>query len=78
MEDTRNFGYDAQSRLDESDADRFRAEQREAVLRALDEYAPRTPAVLGVDFGHTDPQLVIPYGGTVHVDGETRTLTAVY
>ncbi|MFG3342909.1 S66 peptidase family protein [Glycomyces sp. NPDC048151] len=65
-------------RLDESDADRFRAEQREAVLRALDEYAPSTPAVLGVDFGHTDPQLVIPYGGTVRVDGDNRTLTATY
>jgi muramoyltetrapeptide carboxypeptidase LdcA involved in peptidoglycan recycling len=64
--------------LDRTDADRFRAEQREAVLRALDEYAPNTPAVLGVDFGHTDPQLVIPYGGTVRVDGETRTLTAKY
>jgi muramoyltetrapeptide carboxypeptidase LdcA involved in peptidoglycan recycling len=64
--------------LDRTDADRFRAEQREAVLRALDEYAPNTPAVLGVDFGHTDPQLVIPYGGTVRVDGETRTLTAMY
>jgi muramoyltetrapeptide carboxypeptidase LdcA involved in peptidoglycan recycling len=65
-------------RLDESDADRFRTDQREAVLQALNEYAPTTPAVLGVDFGHTDPQLVIPYGGTVRVDGETRTLTALY
>ncbi|MFC3491676.1 S66 family peptidase [Glycomyces rhizosphaerae] len=65
-------------RLDASDADRFRSEQREAVLRVLDEYVPGTPAVLGVDFGHTDPQLVIPYGGTVRVDGETKTLTATY
>lgn len=65
-------------RLDESDADRFRAEQREAVLRALDEYAPGKPAVLGVDFGHTDPQFVIPYGGMVRVDGEHRSLTATY
>lgn len=40
--------------------------------------APGTPAVLGVDFGHTDPQFVIPYGGTVRVDGEARTVTATY
>ncbi|MEU5152961.1 S66 peptidase family protein [Glycomyces sp. NPDC021274] len=65
-------------RLDASDADRFRSEQRESVLRVLHEYAPGTPAVLGVDFGHTDPQFVIPYGGTVRVDGEARTVTATY
>ncbi|MDA1358925.1 hypothetical protein O1R50_04785 [Glycomyces luteolus] len=65
-------------RLDAFDADRFRAEQREAVLRVLDEYAPGKPAVLGVDFGHTDPQFTIPYGGTVRVDGATRSLTAMY
>ncbi|HEX2145289.1 MAG TPA: S66 peptidase family protein [Glycomyces sp.] len=65
-------------RLGEADTDAFRAEQRQAVLRALDEYAPDKPAVLGVDFGHTDPQLIIPYGGTVRVDGVGETLTAVY
>jgi muramoyltetrapeptide carboxypeptidase LdcA involved in peptidoglycan recycling len=65
-------------RLDAADADRFRAEQREAVLRVLDAYAPAAPAVLNVDFGHTDPQLVVPYGGLLRVDGETQTLTATY
>ncbi len=38
--------------------ERFVVEQRKAVLRALSEYAPAVPAVFGVDFGHTDPQLV--------------------
>ncbi len=53
-------------------------EQREAVLRALGTYAPDTMAVFDVDLGHTDPQVVIPYGGTVRVDGPGRRITVTY
>lgn len=57
---------------------RYATEQREAVLRALAVYAPHTMAVFDVDFGHTDPQLVIPYGGRVRVDGPARRITVTY
>lgn len=60
------------------DKRRYADEQREAVLRALAVYAPDTMAVFDVDFGHTDPQLVIPYGGTVRVDGPARGITVTY
>lgn len=52
--------------------------QREAVLRALETYAPETMAVFDVDLGHTDPQVVIPYGGIVRVDGPARRVTVTY
>lgn len=55
-----------------------RAGQREAVLRALAAYAPGTMAVFDVDLGHTDPQVVIPYGGLVRVDGPARRITVTY
>ncbi|WP_212910775.1 S66 peptidase family protein [Streptomyces sp. TS71-3] len=57
---------------------RYTRLQREAVLRALAAYAPETMAVFDVDFGHTDPQLVIPYGGEVRVDGPARRITVTY
>ncbi|GAA4046849.1 S66 peptidase family protein [Streptomyces shaanxiensis] len=60
------------------DAARYATEQREAVLRAMRVYAPDTPIVFDVDFGHTDPQLVIPYGGIVRVDGPARRITVTY
>ncbi|WP_225834602.1 S66 peptidase family protein [Streptomyces sp. NK08204] len=60
------------------DKRRYTTEQREAVLRALATYAPETMAVFDVDFGHTDPQLVIPYGGSVSVDGPARRITVTY
>ncbi|GGQ59571.1 S66 family peptidase [Streptomyces pilosus] len=56
----------------------YAAEQREAVLRAMRVYAPDAVIVLDVDLGHTDPQLVIPYGGGVRVDGPARRVTVTY
>jgi len=57
---------------------RYSRDQHEAVLRAVDIYAQDMMVVLDVDFGHTDPQLVIPYGGTVRVDGPARRITVGY
>ena len=56
----------------------FREEQRAAILRALNDYHPAAMAVFGVDFGHTDPQWVLPYGGRITVDGPARRITAHY
>jgi len=61
-----------------SERDVYQAGQRAAVRRALAQYAPQTMAVFDVDFGHTDPQLVIPYGGVVRVDGPARRITVTY
>ena len=56
----------------------YRKAQQQAVLRAMAEYAPDAMVVLDVDLGHTDPQLVIPYGGTVTVDGPAQKITVTY
>jgi muramoyltetrapeptide carboxypeptidase LdcA involved in peptidoglycan recycling len=52
--------------------------QRDAVLAAVAEYHPDVPLVFGADFGHTDPQQVIPSGGTVTVDGKARRIWVTY
>jgi muramoyltetrapeptide carboxypeptidase LdcA involved in peptidoglycan recycling len=56
----------------------YREAQRAAVLRALADYNPEAMVVFGVDFGHTDPQWVLPYGGRITVDGPARRITAHY
>ena len=53
-------------------------DQREAILRVLDAYAPQAMAVFGVDIGHTDPQWVVPYGGRMRIDGRLRTIHVRY
>ena len=62
--------------VDGQQRDAYQAEQRAAVLRALAEYAPQAIAVFDVDFGHTDPQFVIPFGGMVRVDRTAQRITA--
>lgn len=52
--------------------------QHEAVLAALEEYSPGVPLVFGVDFGHTDPQYCLPYGGRITVDPAARRIVAAY
>lgn len=56
----------------------YRRDQRAAVLRAVEEYAPNAVVVLDVDLGHTDPQFVIPVGGNIRVDGHSRRITVTY
>ncbi|MFD6886691.1 S66 peptidase family protein [Streptomyces sp. NPDC059957] len=67
-----------EKRFDAEERERYRHEQREAVLRALGEYAPDIMAVFDVDLGHTDPQIVIPVGGRIRVDGPARRLHVTY
>jgi muramoyltetrapeptide carboxypeptidase LdcA involved in peptidoglycan recycling len=56
----------------------YRAEQQAAVLRAFEQYNPGASIVFDVDFGHTDPQWVLPYGGTMTVDSIDQRLMAHY
>lgn len=56
--------------------DAYREAQRAAVLRVVQAYHPEAMVVFGVDFGHTDPQWVLPYGGRLTVDGPGRRVIA--
>lgn len=54
------------------------AEQRAAILRALEEYHPGVLTVFGLDIGHADPMLVLPFGGRIRVDGPARRVHVTY
>jgi muramoyltetrapeptide carboxypeptidase LdcA involved in peptidoglycan recycling len=56
----------------------YARQQRDAVLRAIDEYNPRAVVVFDVDLGHTDPQVVMPHGGHVVVDARQRQISVQY
>lgn len=56
--------------------EQYRDDQRAAVLRAFADYNPDAMIVFDVDFGHTDPQWVLPYGGELTVNGPARRVIA--
>ncbi|MCM0638848.1 S66 family peptidase [Cellulomonas wangsupingiae] len=65
-------------RLDAEQRAARRAEQRDAVVGEVARYNPDAVVCVGVPFGHTRPQWIVPYGGRMTLDGATRTVTASY
>lgn len=57
---------------------RLRAEQRDAVIEEVQRYHPEAVVCVGVPFGHTRPQWILPHGGLVTVDGAARRVWADY
>ena len=57
---------------------RLRAAQCETVIEQIALYNPDAVVCVGVPFGHTRPQWIIPHGGTIRLDGTARTVTADY
>jgi muramoyltetrapeptide carboxypeptidase LdcA involved in peptidoglycan recycling len=70
------WSFDAPNEM--QDKARYVADQASAVLHAIGEYNPSVPVVMGLDIGHTDPQQVIPSGGTVTVDPVQRRVVVQY
>ena len=56
----------------------YARDQRDAVERALRTYHPHAMVVFDLDIGHTDPQLILPYGGLVKIDGPGRRIDVRY
>ena len=55
---------------------RLRAEQRDVVASLIGRYNPDTVVCVGVPFGHTRPQWILPHGGSITVDGAARRIVA--
>lgn len=55
---------------------RLRAEQRDAVVSEVTRYNPEAVVCVGIPFGHTRPQWILPHGGTMTVDAVERRVHA--
>ena len=56
----------------------YRKVQRETVLKTVREYNKTIPVVQNVDFGHTDPQIILPNGNKLRLVGSEKKLYATY
>lgn len=65
---------DSQPTMPEREA--HRAEQRDVAVEVVGRYNPDAVVCVGVPFGHTRPQWIVPYGGYVTVDGASRKVWA--
>ncbi|WP_243230822.1 LD-carboxypeptidase [Microbacterium sp. CIAB417] len=56
----------------------LREAQRDAVIETVSRYNRDAVVCVGVPFGHTRPQWILPYGGTMVLDGAARRVFARY
>ena len=57
---------------------RLRAEQRDVVVELVGRYNPEAVVCVGIPFGHTRPQWIVPHGGPITVDSTARRVVADY
>lgn len=56
----------------------YRAEQRDAAIQTVQRYNADAVIVVGIPFGHTRPQWILPFGGQMTIDGESERVWADY
>ncbi|MBC7639576.1 MAG: LD-carboxypeptidase [Rhodoferax sp.] len=69
---------DLERRRDAVERAAHRDAQRDTALAVLGRYNPDAVVCIGVPFGHTRPQWILPYGGQVTVDGALQRVWADY
>jgi muramoyltetrapeptide carboxypeptidase LdcA involved in peptidoglycan recycling len=56
----------------------YRRGQREAILSMVRTYNPDIPVIQNLDFGHTDPQIPMPYGNQIRIVSSEQQLFATF
>lgn len=56
----------------------YRKQQRETILKVVREYNATIPVVQNLDFGHTDPQVVMPLGNLAKVSTQSKKIYLSY
>jgi muramoyltetrapeptide carboxypeptidase LdcA involved in peptidoglycan recycling len=63
-------------RPDSAQRAEYRAAQRDTALEIITRYNPDAVVCVGIPFGHTRPQWILPYGGYLTVDGAQQRVWA--
>lgn len=56
----------------------YRQKQAEIISAVMKSYNASIPVVMNVGIGHTDPQLVLPYGGRVKINGSNKKMSVIF
>lgn len=56
----------------------YRSAQKNIAIETIQQYNREAVICVGVPFGHTRPQWILPYGGAITLDGNTQQIWADY
>ena len=57
---------------------KYREDQRKMILKTIHKYNPNIPVIQNLDFGHTDPQIAMPYGGRCKIDSGSQKIVVEF
>ena len=64
--------------LEKKDRDEYVQMQQQTILQTVRSYNQVAPIVQNINFGHTDPQIPMPYGGKVVIDSVNNKIIAIF
>jgi muramoyltetrapeptide carboxypeptidase LdcA involved in peptidoglycan recycling len=56
----------------------YRKKQQETILEVVRKYNKDIPVVQNLDFGHTDPNIPLPYGGKIKIISDNQKIFAEF
>ncbi|MES2994918.1 MAG: S66 peptidase family protein [Patescibacteria group bacterium] len=68
--------FDKPNSIEERDI--YRQRQQEIILATVRHYNSTVPVIQNLDFGHTDPQIPMPYGRHIRIDSAKRSVSAEF
>ena len=57
---------------------KYREDQQQTIIKIVRAYNKTIPIVQNIDFGHTDPQIPIPYGMACKIDGLSKKIFVTF
>jgi muramoyltetrapeptide carboxypeptidase LdcA involved in peptidoglycan recycling len=64
--------------LSKEESLKFKNDQKEVILKTVRNYNQNIPIIFEMDFGHTDPQICLPYGGLCRIDAINKNIWATF
>ena len=62
--------FDKQNNKEEKE--KYRKEQGESIIDTVRKYNRSIPVIQNLDFGHTEPQIPVPYGTSARIDSQNK------
>lgn len=70
--------WDFENRLEDEEKVKFRQDQLETIIKIVRVYNKDIPIIQNMDFGHTNPQIPMPYGGKIRIDQVNKKIFAEF
>lgn len=70
--------WEFNKQLNANEKEAYKEEQRKVIVDSIRAYNTSIPIVQNLDFGHTDPQIILPMGNRASIDPKGKNITLSY